>query len=560
MKQELENSITKTCRELFHQPVEVNLTRPDNQFGDYSTNIALLLASRINQTSLSIADQLVKVLKESLAVTVSQIEIAGPGFINLRLRNEALLMGLNQEPAKTRKRKVVVAEYSDPNPFKVLHVGHLYTTIVGDSIARLLEVTGATVHRLNYGGDVGLHVGKTMWAVIDNIGGEKPDALKNIPEADRLTWLSERYVAGNLAYEENEQAKQAITLCNKRVYELYQNDDRNSPFAQIYWMCRDWSYRGFEKLYEELQIVPFERFISESEVVEPGLELVERGLAEGTLERSEGAVIFKAADGEDIHTRVFLNSEGLPTYEAKELGLTSLKWQEYNFDESIMITANDIVAYMKVVLTVAAVFYPESVNRTKHLTHGMVRLPGGQKMSSRRGNVLEARDILTAVDQANRTVTGSYNRESTLAAVKYGFLKHRLGGDIIYDPKELAAIEGNSGPYIQYAYARACSIIRKATQSTASLKVTADLQFQERSLLWKITEYKEVIDLAASELAPHHICNYLYELAQVFNRFYEQNRVVGDEREATRLLLVKHYAETLQKGLGVLGITAPERL
>ncbi len=562
MKSTLEQEVSSACKELFGVKLAVELTRPEEQFGDYTTNAAMQLSKQLGKNPREIAETLAGKLRDSLAEHVDDVTVAGPGFVNLHVNDATLYEALLQKPDKTLAGKSIVAEYSDPNPFKVLHAGHLYTTVTGDAIARLLEAAGATVHRINYGGDVGLHVGKTMWAIIRALGGELPEKLSEINAQERPEWLSERYVEGNGAYEEDEAAKAEIIANNKRVYELQAQNDHESPFARIYWTCREWSYEGFHTLYKQLDVTEFERYIAESEVTPLGIEMVNKGLQEGVFTHSDGATVF-AGEPHGLHTRVFLNSAGLPTYEAKELGLAALKWQDYHFDQGIIITANDIVEYMKVVLKALEHFYPEVVTRSKHFTHGNIRLPGGQKMSSRKGNILRAQDIIAAADQANKTLTGQNNHETVLGAIKYAFLKNRIGGDIIYDPEQSVSLEGNSGPYLQYAHARACSILHKAsstTGETTTLGNSIDFMPEERSLVRKITEYLEVFDNAVVELMPHHICNYLYELAQTFNRFYEHNRVIGDEREALRLVLINRYADTLQTGLSLLGIPAPDRM
>jgi arginyl-tRNA synthetase len=562
MKSILEQGVSSTCKELFDVEIDVELTRPEEQFGDYSTNVALQLSKQLGKNPREIGEALALKLRESLVEQVDTVTVAGPGFINLHLNDHALYGALQKKPSQPLKDKSIVAEYSDPNPFKVLHAGHLYTTITGDAIARLLEAAGATVHRINYGGDVGLHVGKTMWAIIHYLGGELSDKLAAIDAGERPDWVSARYVEGNTAYEQDEKAKAEITTINKRVYELHADNDHESAFAQIYWTCRQWSYEGFQTLYEQLQVTQFERYIAESEVTPIGIEMVSKGLDDGVFTRSDGAVVF-VGEPHGLHTRVFLNSEGLPTYEAKELGLAALKWRDYHFDQGIIITANDIVEYMKVVMKALEHFYPEVVARSKHFTHGIIKLPGGQKMSSRKGNILRAQDILEAADKANLALNGQNNHETVLGAVKYALLKNRIGGDIIYDPEQSVSLEGNSGPYLQYTHARARSILQKARAAAGKAGVSQnEIEFEagERSLVRKITEYVEVFDKAVAELMPHHICSYLYELAQTFNHFYEHNRVIGDEREAIRLMLLENYADTLQAGLGLLGIVAPDKM
>lgn len=556
MRQEILKSIEKACQD-FGQSVKVELARPDEQFGDYSTNVAMQLAKQLQKNPREIAEQLASKIKSELKDKVSEVAIAGPGFLNIRLSDESLASTLSESPAQTQAGKLVLAEYSDPNPFKPLHAGHLYTTLVGDVIARLLEASGAKVIRLNYGGDVGLHVGKSMWGIIQRLGGEHPEKLSDIAESERAAWLGQRYVEGNSAYKDDEAKKQEIIETNKRVYRLHEQTDHSSPFAQIYWETRQWSYDYFKRLYQELEVHPFDRVIPESEIVPLGLKIVKEQLDKGVYKKSDGAVVFEG-EKYGLHTRVFITSGGLPTYEAKDVGLLLTKWQDYHFDQSVVITANEQKEYMEVMLKSVEQFYPEPAQKSRHLTHGVVKLAGGVKMSSREGNIVGALDILEAATAANRAVRGDQDSVSTLGAVKYAFLKQRIGGDIIYNPEESVALEGNSGPYLQYAHARACSILAK-TGEKGSL---SGLEFDaaERSLLRKITQYVEIVDKAAAELMPHHICTYLYELAQAFNNFYEHNRVIGDSRESVRLALVSEYAKTLKRGLELLGITAPEKM
>ncbi len=547
---------------MFKVDSKPELTRPAEQFGDYATNIALQLAAKTGQKPRTVAEQLVAELKQALAGQVSDVTIAGPGFVNFRLHDKALakeLAGIDKTYGHNalHKGKTVVAEYSDPNPFKVLHAGHLYTSIVGDAIATLFEAAGATVHRVNFGGDVGLHVAKTMWAVLKTLGGEKPEKLKAIKPANRPDWLSKAYVTGNDAYEDDEPAKRDIAALNKQIYQIHAQQDKTSPFAQIYWTTRRWSYDYFDEFYKRLGS-GFEKYYPESEVAALGLETVQAQLAKGVFEKSDGAVIFPG-DKHDLHTRVFINSEGLPTYEAKDVGLILTKWQDYHFDLSVVITANEIAQYMQVVLKALEQFQPELVKKTIHLTHGMVKLKGGVKMSSRKGNILRAVDVLDAAATANHKLSGKEQPHVVLGAVKYAFIKQGMGGDIVYDPEESVAISGNSGPYLQYAHARARSILSKKPVTGNRSPVT-EFDSAERSLVRKITEFPEVVEHAVTELAPHHIATYLYELAQGFNQFYEHNRVLGDKREGQRLKLVKAYAQVLENGLSLLNIEAPARM
>jgi arginyl-tRNA synthetase len=344
---------------------------------------------------------------------------------------------------------------------------------------------------------------------------------------------------------------------NKRVYQIHEQADESTPFARIYWLCRQWSYDYFKAFYQTIKIKEFERYYPESETAPLGLSTVKEQLAKGVFEQSDGAIVFNG-ENYGLHTRVFVTSQGLPTYEAKDVGLIMTKWRDYHFDQSIVITANDILEYMKVVLKSVEQFAPKLAQRTTHLTHGNVKLSGGVKMSSRLGNILYAEDVLSAAKLAYQERYGSSNEATELGAVKYAFLKQRLGSDIIYDPKESVSLEGNSGPYLQYAHARARSILRKNHPSSAAPLVS--LESGERSLLRKISEYPEIIEQATVELMPHHLCIYLYELAQVFNHFYEHHRVIGSNRQTERLKLVADYANVLEVGLNLLGIEAPHQM
>lgn len=552
----MNQAVSDIVKNLYDIDVEVALTRPEPQYGDYSTSVALQLAKRLEKNPRDVANEIATALQASGSFT--NVEVAGPGFINAWLSDEALLAEAQRQPSTPLAGKVVVAEYSDPNPFKVLHAGHLYTTIVGDSIARLVEAAGATVHRVNFGGDVGLHVAKNMWAILKEFGGEHPDKLDELDQDlhVRSAWLSARYVEGNEAYENDEVAKTEIIALNKRLYKLIADDDRGTDFARIYWTARAWSYDYFKLFYDELGVVQFEKYYPESITTPTGIVTVQQGLANGTYEMSDGAVVFKG-EPYGLHTRVFINSEGLPTYEAKDVGLIMQKWADYNFDQSIIITGNDILEYMKVVQKSIEQFEPELVKRSVHLTHGNLKLAGGKKMSSRKGTVLLALDVLGAAREAQSAQHESANESVVLGAIKYAFLQNRIGGDIVYDPETSVSLHGSSGPYLQYAHARARSILTKSTVAPAEI---GELLPEERELVQKLAQASEVIERAAQELMPHLVCSYLYELAQVFNRFYEKARIIGDEREAVRLSLVGLYAGTLKKGLGLLGIDAPEQL
>lgn len=553
MNKELDSQIRDICMKLFEEEIDPQISRPEEQFGDYTTNAALCLAGKLNKNPAWIAGEIAEHLRNSQ--DVAEVGVAGAGFINIKIKDQSLLKILEEPTDKLFSGKTVIIEFSDPNPFKVLHAGHLYTSIIGESIARIISASGAKVHRLNYGGDVGLHVAKTMWAILDKIGGEHPEELDKIPISERSQWLADCYVEG-ASKAADDKVSVEIAELNKKVYQIHDENDKSSDFAKIYWTTRTWSYDYFEDFYKQINI-KFEKYYSESQVYKIGLEKIKEQTGK-VYEESDGAVVFKG-EKYGLHTRVFITREGLPTYEAKEVGLAFAKKTDYDFDLSVIVTANEIMQYMQVVQKSIGLFAPELVENTRHINHGVVKLPGGVKMSSRKGNILKAADLIELAEKANKEQNNSDDSVVSLSAIKYAFLKNRIGGDTVYDPAQSVSLEGNSGPYIQYALIRGKSILSKAEEFDPDIKIST-LEPAERSLARKLSEFPDIYLTALSEFAPHHICGYLFELCQVFNRFYESNRVLGDPRSNERLKLVEVYCRILEQGLDILGIEIPKSM
>jgi arginyl-tRNA synthetase len=450
-----------------------------------------------------------------------------------------------------------VVEYSCPNYFKELHAGHLYQTLYGNAIARMIERAGATVHRTNFGADVGLSAARALWGIVTYLGGEYPDKLAEIPAQDRTKFIAARYVDGATAdTSEDDAAKEQIKQVNKHIYAMHAAGDTTSEFAQIYFTTRDWCRDYFMQLYDELEVDPFEKYYPESTTEGRGVAEVTAHV--GTVfKESNGAIIFDG-EAEGLHTRVFITKENLPTYETKDLGLILIEMDDFAFDRRVLLTGSEQREYMKVVWRATDKIMPGVEAKMTHLTNGLIRFGDGQKMSSRLGNVTTAMDVIAAVQGAvTDTGNAELNKHIYLGALKYELLKYALGGDIAFDPQNSVSTHGNSGPYLQYAHARACSILAKTTQNSPEA-ITFDES--ERVLVQKLSQYTSVVEQATTHLETHPICNYLYELAGVFNTFYEKSRVVGDPREATRAAIVRTYKDTLADGLSLLGIAAPDRM
>ena len=557
--EDIKDKLKAAISEVFGIDVEPNVTEAPKDFdADYSTNVAMQICKQAGKNPRQVAEEIVKALADS----GYDIEIAGPGFLNFKSSDDYFKTKIADFSSKFLENisqdeysgQTVICEFSDPNPFKVLHVGHLYTSIVGDSISRLVEFAGGKVVRANFGGDVGLHVAKTIYAV-----------RKNGVDTSDIETIAKCYVEGTRDYEEDEAAHEEITNLNKLIYEIAANgpdfnydDAEKAEIAALYWTGREVSYDYFKNFYAKIG-VKFDKYYPESTVAMRGLHEVQEHVGE-VYEESDGAIVYKG-EKDGLHTRVFINKNGLPTYEAKDVGLIFTKYDDYEFDKSIVITGNDIIDYMKVVLTSISKYAPKLVERTLHLTHGNVRLPGNEKMSSRKGNFLKAVDVLNEVNAALEREHESVDEKVSLGATKYAFLKYKVGGNIIFEPEESVKMTGNSGPYLQYSAVRASKIIGNLLQNgVKSNGENWELTERERELIKKIIAYPEELKSIISELAPNKLCTYLYELAQEFSRFYETTKVAGSEFEFERGQIVLAYLKVLTHGLGLLGIEVPERM
>ena len=597
--QEIKETLKQAIKNLYNLDFDPDLTpSPENIKADYSSNAPLKLAKVLHKPPMQIAGELEVFMSDnggfrSAAARdlareprgdgserrdpVTDINTSTPGFLNFTLSDDCL----NSEIDKLSKNfingissdkfvgKTVICEFSDPNPFKILHVGHLYTSIVGDSISRLFEYAGAKVIRANFGGDVGLHVAKTMYVL-------RQKDIKDLQIED----IAKCYIEGTAAYEDDESTKQEITKLNKEIYRINSENIHDTELAKLYWKGRELSYDYFKDFYNKIGL-KFDKYYPESTVAALGLEKVKEQLEKGVYEKSNGAVIF---DGEKygLHTRVFINKEGVPTYEAKDVGLIFTKWQDYHFDKSVVITGSEQLEYMQVVLKSIEQYAPDLVEKTSHLTHGLVKLPGNVKMSSRKGNFLKAVDVLQMIKDELKSAYNSDDEIISLAATKYAFLKYKMGGNIVFDPKESVRMTGNSGPYLLYSAVRAKKILQRDGENNLKANMHDNgsalasepcddrsersgsreivLTPHEKNLIKKTLEYKSELAEAVSEMAPHKVANYLYELAQDFSRFYENCPVAGSEQESDRLKIVKVYLDTMTHGLNILGINIPEEM
>ena len=562
----------------------------DSSNGNFSTNVAMRLASQEKKNPRELAQNIVNELPEN--EYIEKVEIAGPGFINFffndKYLEQSLIEVLEAKDFKldNKKGQKVVLEYTDPNPFKIFHIGHLYTNCVGESFSRLQEALGADVKRACYQGDVGLHVAKTLWGLQKKMKEEGVTFEKLSQEnlLDRIKYLGDGYILGTNHYDNLSKPEEveeidslnyyifslSISSLEKRDFSKYEE----SNIEKIYWEGRKWCLDYFESIYKRVG-TKYDYYFFETEVGEAGLEIVKKFT--GTVFKQDGpSVIYEGDPAKGLHTRVFVNKYGVPTYEGKELGLFQAKKERIgDYDESIIMTGDEQSGYFKVVLDALGDIDPETAKNTSHLSHGMVKLPGAKKMSSRAGSIIAGDELLDANKKAVKDKmieTGRVSEDKieelsekiSIAAMKYSFLRVGIGNDVIYDINESISFEGNTGPYLMYVYARCSSLLKdgELTSQDSPIVLGGKVDLSVEELILSISRYRSVVLDSAVAYQPSILCNYLFNLGKAFNHFYQEVRILDAEEEEKRFLLsvVSATKKIMGDGLNILGIPVVEEM
>jgi arginyl-tRNA synthetase len=570
MEDKIKNWIKEAMKNLGIEATDFVVEHPaDMRFGDYSTNVALKYSNPEQKDQISFERAIQDELFKTKPTEVEKIVIIPRGFINFHLSRkffsksieEILNEGQNIGKNNLMDGKKFMVEYTDPNPFKPFHIGHLMTNAIGESIARILEYSGAETKRANYQGDVGLHVAKAIYGLLKNEELQGKAGTHTLQASN----IGHAYVLGANAYEEDEKAKQEINEINKKIF-----DKTDQEINKIYDWGFDVTMEAFEDLYKMLG-TKFDYYFLESAMADIGREIVNDNMGK-IFEDSDGAVVFKAEKYDPkLHTRVFITSQNLPTYETKELGLTEEKFKTYpEMDLSIVVTANEQLDYMRVVTKAISLIHPEFENKMKHITHGMMRLSTG-KMGSRKGNAITGESLINDAREAvfQKMKDREFSEEEkenivsdvAVAAIKYSILKQNTGGDIIYDFDKSISFEGDSGPYLQYSYTRANSVLEKAQKENIFPdfeNVSVEI-FEVEKMLYK---FPEIVARSVSEYEPHYIANYLIEVARSYNSFYGNNVIVNkeDQNSPYKIALTYAFSFIMKNGLYLLGIEAPTKM
>ena len=566
IKEALSQEITKAVQDCFHDCVgEINVTFPKNDaHGEYTTAVAMEIGKKKKENPAKVAEILRKKIEGNIP-EVEKIEIVSPGFLNFYLTRDFFctqVMQANKDGdawgTDKRQKQEVVIEYTSPNLFKPLHIGNLVGNIIGESVARLFETRGATVRRVNYPSDIGLTVAKGVWGLQKKEGNPKD-----------ITDLGSAYQFGSEAYESNEESKKEIEAINRSLYT--QNDARA---LKIWKRGKKTSLKHLNKLCRQLG-TSFDAVIFESKAGPIGRELVLKhtGDKDGVFEKDAGAIIFRG-EKRGLHTRVFVNSQDLPTYEAKDIGNFLLKQKKYpQWDSYVVVTGNEQREYFAVILrAIREVFNLKEDQNLEHIATGFLTLSGEGKMSSRKGNVLTGESLLKdlqkeAIVRAKETRSDNAQKLSgqiAIAALKYQILRQAVGSDIVFDKKQAFSFEGDSGPYLQYTYARCQSVVARAKKAKiASYRGDAaeasETVYPVERLLYR---FNDILDIATRVASPHHLVVYLTELASAFNVWYAVERIADadDRLAAYKVAVTRAVAQTLKNGLWTLGIEAPEKI
>ncbi len=562
--------IQKTITELLQQALksadvalgdaEIVLEHPaDLTHGDYSCNIAMRLAKVVGKKPRELAEEIVKSLPES--EYIGKAEVAGPGFINFYLSasffgesiGQAIEGGDNFGRVDSLKDKKVMVEYTDPNPFKELHIGHMVPNSIGVALARTAGFAGADVREVTFQGDVGMHVAKSLYGMLQ-LGLTVDD---DFTAQD----LGKAYAVGSKAFEDekNPEAQEEIKDLNKRIYQIYSGEE--TELKGLYEKGKQVSVSYFEEVYKILNS-DFKHYFFESITGQVGEEIVRAHIGD-VFEESNGAVIFK---GEEygLHTRVFINAQGLPTYESKDIGLIKLKHDWWPHDTSITVTGGEQEEYFKVMHKAMSLIDVELADTMALVVNGMLELKNG-KMSSRTGDVVRALDLIDDVKKIVQKKMQDADEVSiqqvAIGAIKYSILKSGTSKDIKFDFDTSLSFEGDSGPYLQYTYARCKSVLAKAHPSRGKAKVQIPQDWETTNIEKLLYRFPEVVERAALEYEPHYIANYLNDLASTYNSWYAQGKILdGSDAEHYKLALTEAAAHTIKNGLYLLGIETPEKM
>ena len=520
------------------------------------------------------------------------------GFLNLSMGDRAWIQLLNAidcdthygEKQATDASPLVMIEYSSPNTNKPLHLGHVRNNLLGWSLAQIMQANGNRVVKTNIVNDRGIHICKSMLAWLKYGNGETPETSGK--KGDHL--IGDYYVAfdkhyrqevkelqakyeaeGMTAEEAEKKAKEEAPLIKEAHDMLVKWEQGDAEVRALWEKMNAWVYAGFDETYKKMG-VSFDKIYYESQTYLKGKAKVEEGLQKGIFERHADGSVWADLTDEGLDQKLLLRSDGTSVYMTQDIGTAEMRFKDYPIDKMIYVVGNEQNYHFQVLSILLDRLGFKWGKELVHFSYGMVELPNG-KMKSREGTVVDADDLMELmVEDAYKTsmelgkfddMTEDERREIArivgMGALKYFILKVDARKNMLFNPEESIDFNGNTGPFIQYTYARIRSILRKAQNSPGSLSSSSSLNDKEVELIQKMSEYGTAVEQAGKDYSPSGIANYCYELTKVFNQFYHDYSILNEpdeQKRQTRLVIARNVAKILKNGMALLGIEVPERM
>ena len=600
---EISSSVIKAVKELYGADITENMVQLQKTKREFEGSLTLVVfpflkisRQKPEATAEAIGNWLVENCEHVERFNVVK------GFLNLVLAQQSWIKLLNATSADEHygERKagadapLVMIEYSSPNTNKPLHLGHVRNNLLGWSLAQIMEANGNRVVKTNIVNDRGIHICKSMLAWLKWGNGETPETSGKKGDhligdyyvafdkhyREEVKELEAKFKAEGMTDEEAEKKAKDEAPLIKEAHDMLVKWEANDPEVRALWeKMNSWVYAGFDETYKALG-VGFDKIYYESQTYLKGKAKVEEGLEKGLFFRKDDNSVWADLSDEGLDQKLLLRSDGTSVYMTQDIGTAEMRFNDYPIDKMIYVVGNEQNYHFQVLSILLDRLGFKWGKELVHFSYGMVELPNG-KMKSREGTVVDADDLIAAmIDDARRTSEelgkfadmsdeerAEVSRMVGMGALKYFILKVDARKNMLFNPEESIDFNGNTGPFIQYTYARIRSILRKAeAQGIAvpeAFSGNVNLSVKETELIQKMNEYEAAVRQAGIDYSPSGIANYCYELTKEFNQFYHDFSILGadtDDEKALRLLIAKNVAKTLKNGMRLLGIEMPERM
>ena len=596
----ISNSVIEAVKALYGQEVAPKMVQIQKTKQEFEGNLTLVVFPFLKISKKKpedTAQEIGQYLQDNCSAVATFNVVKG--FLNLVIAQSAWLQLLADidADAKYGERKaddnspLVMIEYSSPNTNKPLHLGHVRNNLLGWSLAKIMEANGNKVVKTNIVNDRGIHICKSMLAWLKYGNGETPETSGKKGDhligdyyvafdkhyREEVKQLTAKYVAEGMDTEEAEKKAKEEAPLIKEAHEMLVKWEQNDPEVRALWeKMNNWVYAGFDETYKALG-VGFDKIYYESQTYLKGKAKVEEGLAKGLFERHADNSVWADLTNEGLDQKLLLRSDGTSVYMTQDIGTAEMRFKDYPIDKMIYVVGNEQNYHFQVLSILLDRLGFKWGKELVHFSYGMVELPNG-KMKSREGTVVDADDLIaTMIADAKQTseelgkfadMTDEERNEIArivgLGALKYFILKVDARKNMLFNPEESIDFNGNTGPFIQYTYARIRSIMRKAAEMNIPVgEMKAELSQKEIDLIQKMSDYASAVEQAGKDYSPSGIANYCYELTKEFNQFYHDYSILKEEdvqKRAVRLKIATNVAKVISNGMALLGIEVPERM